>query len=744
LKFTLFDLHSLKARVTFSTLAIFVFSLWALSFFTSRLLQDDMQRVLGDQQFSTVSFIAAQVNDELRDRMAALELMAKEIDPHLMGDPAALQARLEQRPILSILFNGGIIVTGADGVVIADVPLSSGRIGVNYLERENIAIALKEGKTAIGRPVMGKKLGAPVFSIAAPIADAQGTVIGALVGTINLGKPNFLDKITQSGYGQSGGYALIAPQYRLVVTATDQSRIMATLPAAGINEWVDRFIQGYEGSSVAINPRGVEVLVSGKRIPVAGWHILAALPTAEAFAPIVAMQQRFLFSVSFFTVLASALTWWLLTWTMRRQFAPIVATVNTLDTLAESNQPPQPLPITRQDEIGELIGSFNRLLEILGKRNEELRESRILLEQTFEQSPVPMVLVSMPDAVLQIVNPALREQLGILDEPSPVNTLLADFRPSYKDFDSKGNEVPIAEAPIVKALSGQRTIGVERMVVRKDGTIRWQSLIATPICNAKQEIIAGYLILIDTTAHKQAEAELLRSNAELEQFAYVISHDLRQPLRMVNGYVQMLERRLADTLDDDARGMMHFAVDGAKRMDQMLVSLLEYSRVGRKGEPMAPLASRSGVDEALRFLAPVIREANATVRVSGDWPEVVASRDEFTRLWQNLIGNAVKYCAPDCAPDIAITVTPDADGWRFCVADNGIGIAPTQFDRLFKVFQRLVTRDQYEGTGIGLAVARKIVERHGGRIWVESAGAGQGCRFCFSLPVRRLNTEGSS
>ena len=232
----------------------------------------------------------------------------------------------------------------------------------------------------------------------------------------------------------------------------------------------------------------------------------------------------------------------------------------------------------------------------------------------------------------------------------------------------------------------------------------------------------------------QKSAALARSNAELEQFAYVASHDLRQPLRMVNSYVQLLERRLADKLDAETREMMHFATDGAKRLDQMLVSLLEYSRVGRKGEPLAPLASRSGVDEALRFLVPAINEANATVRVSGDWPEVVASRDEFTRLWQNLIGNAVKYRAPERNPEIDITVTPEADGWRFCVTDNGIGIEPTQFDRLFKVFQRLHTREQYEGTGIGLAVARKIVERHGGRIWVESGGIGLGCRFCFNLP----------
>lgn len=234
---------------------------------------------------------------------------------------------------------------------------------------------------------------------------------------------------------------------------------------------------------------------------------------------------------------------------------------------------------------------------------------------------------------------------------------------------------------------------------------------------------------------KQAD-ELARSNAELEQFAYVASHDLRQPLRMVKSYVQLLERRLADKLDDDTRQMMHFAADGASRMDQMLISLLEYSRVGRKGEPLARLSSREGVDEALRFLNPAIHEAHASISITGTWPEIIARRDEFTRLMQNLIGNAIKYRSNERSPEIEISVAPDKLGWRFCVADNGIGIDPAQFERLFRVFQRLHTREKYEGTGIGLAVARKIVEHHGGRIWAESEGEGHGSRFCFILPAR--------
>ena len=252
------------------------------------------------------------------------------------------------------------------------------------------------------------------------------------------------------------------------------------------------------------------------------------------------------------------------------------------------------------------------------------------------------------------------------------------------------------------------------------------------------------VILAQQERLKQKGKALARSNTELEQFAYVVSHDLRQPLRMVNSYMKLLERALDDKLDGETREMMEFAAGGARRMDQMLVSLLEYSRVGRMGEPMAPLASCKAVEEALYFLGPAIEETGAKVNLSGEWPQIVASRDEFTRLWQNLIGNALKYRDPDRVPEVDITVAPEDGGWRFCVADNGIGIDPQQFDRLFKVFQRLHTRDKYEGTGIGLAVARKIVERHGGRIWVESEGAGQGCRFVFTLPKAQEAANASS
>ncbi|PTD97021.1 PhnD/SsuA/transferrin family substrate-binding protein [Pseudothauera lacus] len=255
------------------------------------------------------------------------------------------------------------------------------------------------------------------------------------------------------------------------------------------------------------------------------------------------------------------------------------------------------------------------------------------------------------------------------------------------------------------------------------------------------DAIRGYLF--DQTWLKTLELErdaqaaaLAKSNAELEQFAYVASHDLRQPLRMITSYAQLLEQELGTTLSGDTRRMLDFVAEGATRMDEMLVSLLEYSRVGRSGAPLSDFPVREALEEAIRFLEPAIAESAAAVEISGEWPHLHACRNELVRLFQNLLGNAIKYRRAGEAPEVHIDASAHPQGWLFSVSDNGIGIEPAQRERLFRVFQRLHTRTEYEGNGIGLAISRKIVERHGGRIWIEAGPGGRGSRFLFILAPR--------
>ena len=226
--------------------------------------------------------------------------------------------------------------------------------------------------------------------------------------------------------------------------------------------------------------------------------------------------------------------------------------------------------------------------------------------------------------------------------------------------------------------------------------------------------------------------ELARSNADLEQFAYVASHDLQEPLRMVSSYVQLLERRYRDRLDDDARDFIGFAVEGVTRMRSLIDDLLAYSRIGTRGREPAPVALGRILDLAEKNLERAIVESGAAI-TRDDLPEVYADENQLLQVLQNLIGNAIKFRRDD-PPRIHVGARRDGADWVISVRDNGIGIEPQYFDRIFVIFQRLNPREHYPGTGIGLAIAKKVIERHGGRIWVDSQ-PGEGSTISFSLPI---------
>jgi len=248
-------------------------------------------------------------------------------------------------------------------------------------------------------------------------------------------------------------------------------------------------------------------------------------------------------------------------------------------------------------------------------------------------------------------------------------------------------------------------------------------------------------------ARKQAEAELQeansqlilkaqqlsRSNAELEQFAYVASHDLQEPLRMIASYTQLILRRYGDRFDGDAREFMDFIVDGATRMKQLIEDLLAYSRVGTHGKAFRPTDSGAAVQKALANLRAAIESSNGTVTCD-PLPTINADEFQLVQLFQNLIGNALKFKGAE-TPHVHISVNEQADTWTFGVKDNGIGIDGEYFDRIFMVFQRLHSRTDYPGTGIGLAICKKVVDRHGGRLWIES-GVGSGSTFWFTVPKK--------
>ena len=371
---------------------------------------------------------------------------------------------------------------------------------------------------------------------------------------------------------------------------------------------------------------------------------------------------------------------------------------------------------------------------------QELWETKAILKEALDQSPVGIAIADAPDGSLRYVNNA-----GLLirgaDRQSIVDRVSLDqYVAAWQLLDLDGRPLRTDEVPLARAIQFGETCRREFIIRRAADDDRIVLANAAPIRNEFGEIVAGIVVFMDTTERHRAEEklstlneDLTRSNRELEQFAYIASHDLQEPLRMVSSYTQLLERRYSEHLDQDARDFIGFAVDGANRMQRLIQDLLAYSRVTTRGKPPEPLDSHDALGEAVANLQSAIQEHCALI-ANGDLPRVMGDRGQLVLVLQNLIANAVKFHKPEEPPLIHVSAERTGGFWTFRVADNGIGINPKYFDQIFQVFQRLHTRREYPGTGIGLAICKRTIERFGGRIWVESK-PGAGSTFFFTLPA---------
>jgi PAS domain S-box-containing protein len=460
--------RSLQTRITVLTLTAFLFSIWSLSFFASRILHSDVEKLLSEQQLATASLLASDIHRSLTERLATLETVAQHIPVGSMSNPAALQTFLNDRVSMHPIFNGGFFVTGATGIAVASVPIAAQRMGVSYLDRDHVATALKKGRSAISQPVIGKQLRSPVVSIAVPIRHVQGQVMGCLVGVIDLGKTNFLDQIISAEHGKTGSYMLIANQWRTVVSATNKQDTLMVLPKMGINPGIDRFVQGFEGSAVVLNMYGVEVLASAKRIPVANWSIVASLPSAEAFAPVKNLVRNIALATLTASLLAGMLTWWLL----RRKLQPVHHAFQTLVSHAESKQPLQALPQTSEDEVGQLIHIFNDMLITLEQHEEFLTVSEKITHELSER-------LNEAQQISQLGSWTLDLRSGELLWSNEIYRLfeldLQPFNPSYDNFLNAihpDDRAAVNQAYTTSLLT-QTPYQIEHRLHMADGRIKW-------------------------------------------------------------------------------------------------------------------------------------------------------------------------------------------------------------------------------------------------------------------------------
>jgi two-component system sensor kinase FixL len=337
-------------------------------------------------------------------------------------------------------------------------------------------------------------------------------------------------------------------------------------------------------------------------------------------------------------------------------------------------------------------------------------------------------------------NPACLSMFGYEDKQVFLTKHLADFSPAKQVCG--GDSISLVNQHIVRALA----TGCHRfewLHQRADTHIVFPAEVLFNAMDMDGKWMI-HAVVRDITDRKIMEAELKRSNADLEQFAYAISHDMRQPLRMVTSYLTLLENDLVEQLNEEQQQFLNFALEGAQRMDDMILSLLDYSRVGHKKKSVYQVSSRTALDEALAFLQPELQASGGSLAVYGEWPDIMVNLDELTRLLQNLIGNALKYHEPDQPPRVEVSALIIGNTFKVAVRDHGIGIDEQHIDQLFKVFSRLQPRSRFEGTGVGLALCRKIAEYYGGTIGVESVGEGQGSVFWFALPIHAANVEPAS
>jgi PAS domain S-box-containing protein len=363
---------------------------------------------------------------------------------------------------------------------------------------------------------------------------------------------------------------------------------------------------------------------------------------------------------------------------------------------------------------------------------EKLFEERNLLSTIINQIPSRLYVKDTAGRFV-LNNQAHLETLGVKTQAEAVGRTTADFFPGERGEQALADDRQVLEG-------GLPIHNQERGQVHPDGHVTWSLVTKVPLRDSRGTLIGLVGVSHDITERKRQEeeakknaAELARSNAELEQFAYVASHDLQEPLRAVASCVQLLKKRYEGQLDARADEFIAHAVDGTKRMQALITDLLAYSRVGTHTHPFESVELGEVVDEALTNLTIAVQESGAVVKHEG-LPQVIADGSQLVQVFQNLVGNAIKFRG-ERPPEIRIAAQRGEGEWVLSVADNGIGIEPQYFERIFRVFQRLHTRARYPGTGIGLAICKKIVERHGGRIWIESQPE-RGSTFFFSLPER--------
>lgn len=567
-------------------------------------------------------------------------------------------------------------MTGVDGVMWSDFPRAPETLGRNVSDREwfqGISRAWQPYVSGVYRRLSDVR---PLVVVVAAPVKKNGRTMGVMAFHYRLeGISQWLREIEVGENGHvivldPAGLVAVHPELDLQAREYSEYASLAAVKAAFAGNAVStRYIDPFSQREVAasIQPK----LVAGRT-----WVTISQQPVEEAYAPISHLRWQ----IAIAAVIAALLG---------------VATVVGL---------------------GKISQRFRRLSCELSARNHELTQLSHII-----QSSNDAILSTTTAGIITSWNPGAERVYGYSAAEAlgkPVKMLC----PSEL-LDSQ-------DGLLSRASQGERIVNYEAPRIAKNNRPLTVSISIAPLKAEDGQIQGTTSITRDITEQRRTERELARSNAELEQFAYVASHDLREPLRVITSFSQMLSKRAAAKLDEDEKLYLSQIHDGADRMRNLIQDLLEYSRLKSDSKPFTAVDCNEVVTVARKNLALVFEENNVALEAD-NLPKVSGDFGQLTRLFQNLIDNAIKFKGAS-SPRIRISAREQGEQWHFEFQDNGIGIDPQHFKRIFAIFQRLHTREEYPGTGIGLSICKRIVERHGGQIWVDSQ-PGEGSTFHFTL-----------
>ena len=583
--------------------------------------------------------------------------------------------------------------------------------------------------------------GKPLMTIATPIWAENGRLIAVLAGHIDL---NEMSSIMLKGYEADATLeTYIINKFNFFFT---ESRFKqdTTLTQTAYSQGIDICLQHYSGQGFYNDYQGTPIIGVYEWLPENELCILTEINQAEAFAPIVRMQNTFLVIGIF---VAGIITLFGIFFA-RTMTNPILKLVKGTEAISHGNLDYR-IQINSKDEIGQLAKTFNEIILSRQMVINALRDYQINLEEIVAQRTA-----SLQKSEERLSRVLEASNTGIWDWEILTNTVY--YSPRWKSLlGYEDDEIentfeqwekrlhPDDKQRMLDAVADflENPVGNfnhDFRMKHKNGSYRWISNRSAVLLADDKKPYKMYGSHLDITEWRQAEealaikaAALTQSNEELEMFAYIASHDLQEPLRMVTSYLQLLNKRYNDKLDEEAQEFIHYAVDGAKRMHQLINDLLAYSRIGMRGKEFTCVDCQDILKNTMQLMQFSISDNNATV-MTGPLPTLLGDESQLCQLFQNLISNAIKF-QNKTPPIVHIAAQQQENCYLFSVEDNGIGIAPESASRIFDVFQRLHTREAYPGTGIGLAICKKIVERHGGKIWVQSQ-LEKGATFYFTLP----------